>query len=225
MATTQRKPGPRSDINSREALLEVAEEVFSIHGIDGSSVRNIAQTAGLGVGAVHYHFGSKDGLVKAVLAGRAMQIVERSRELALQLERRGGAITIDELVDAIIRPYFEVIDDDPGRGLRTVKMISLMATQQDPRWIELATATGEPPISSLVVELISRALPDLDSDRARRVASLAISSVILQLANMDSPVFAHAVGPHGVDEEFKAEMKVFAAEGLRGLASRAALQP
>jgi hypothetical protein len=42
---------------------------------------------------------------------------------------------------------------------------------------------------------------------------------------MDSPVFAHAVGPHGVDEEFKAEMKVFAAEGLRGLASRAALQP
>jgi AcrR family transcriptional regulator len=225
VATTQRKPGPRSDINSREVLLEVAEEMFSIHGIGGSSVRSIAQTAGLGVGAVHYHFGSKDGLVKAVLAGRGMQIVERSRELALQLERRGGVISIDELVDAIIRPYFEIIDEDPERGVRTVKMISMMATQRDPRWTELAVATGDPPISSLVTDLISRALPDLDSDRARHVASLAISSLILQLANMDSPIFAHAVGPYGVDEEFKTEMKVFAAEGLRGLASRAAKLP
>ncbi len=72
-------PRPTSD-----RLLDAAVELFARHGFDGTSIRGIAERAGVNVAAGNYHYGSKRGLYVAVLRA---QFAEVRAELA----RRGAS--------------------------------------------------------------------------------------------------------------------------------------
>lgn len=52
---------------TRARLLEAAREVFSQHGFQGATVREICRRAEANVAAVNYHFGSKDRLLAEAL--------------------------------------------------------------------------------------------------------------------------------------------------------------
>ncbi|MCZ0975134.1 helix-turn-helix domain containing protein [Streptomyces albulus] len=54
---------------TRQRLIKAAERLFAAHGVDAVSVRAINAAAGQGPASVHYHFGSKENLVAAVLLG------------------------------------------------------------------------------------------------------------------------------------------------------------
>lgn len=58
-----RKP----DVNTKEALLSAAIEVFADKGFDAATVRDICGRAHANVAAVNYHYGGKDALYVAVL--------------------------------------------------------------------------------------------------------------------------------------------------------------
>jgi AcrR family transcriptional regulator len=51
----------------RASLLAAATELFAEHGPRSVSVKQVADAAGVNHGLVHHYFGSKDGLVTAVL--------------------------------------------------------------------------------------------------------------------------------------------------------------
>jgi AcrR family transcriptional regulator len=53
--------------HTRMRLLDAAREVFSEHGFQGATVREICRRAEANVAAVNYHFGSKDGLLAEAL--------------------------------------------------------------------------------------------------------------------------------------------------------------
>lgn len=52
---------------TRARLLDAAREVFSQHGFQGATVREICRRAEANVAAVNYHFGSKDSLLAEAL--------------------------------------------------------------------------------------------------------------------------------------------------------------
>lgn len=60
-------PQPEQDDRSRTRLLQAAVHVFDRKGYISASVREIAEAAGVTKPAVYYHFGSKEGLLVAVL--------------------------------------------------------------------------------------------------------------------------------------------------------------
>ncbi len=60
--------GPyRTGIRRREQIIAVAIDVFGAHGYVGGSLRAIAEQAGVSHAALIQHFGSKEGLLMAVL--------------------------------------------------------------------------------------------------------------------------------------------------------------
>lgn len=62
-----RTSGPET----REKLIRAAEQVFAAQGVDGAQLRDIVALAGQSnPSAVQYHFGSRAGLLDAVMAGR-----------------------------------------------------------------------------------------------------------------------------------------------------------
>ena len=58
---------PEPDDGSRSRLLQAAVHVFDRKGFVSASVREIAEAAGVTKPALYYHFGSKEGLLVAVL--------------------------------------------------------------------------------------------------------------------------------------------------------------
>jgi AcrR family transcriptional regulator len=72
---------------SARRLVLAAERLFATHGIDGVSLRQIAAEAGSGNNsAVHYHFGSKHGLIAAIFRHRLPQIISERRLLAARCD-------------------------------------------------------------------------------------------------------------------------------------------
>ncbi len=68
-------------------LVLAAERLFARHGIDGVSLRKISAEAGsANNSAVHYHFGSKRGLVAAIFQHRLPQIISERRLLAARCD-------------------------------------------------------------------------------------------------------------------------------------------
>ena len=55
---------------SRERLLDAAEELFADYGFNGVSVRQIVEAAKVNLGAIPYHFGTKENLFKQVIYRR-----------------------------------------------------------------------------------------------------------------------------------------------------------
>ncbi|MFH1914453.1 MAG: CerR family C-terminal domain-containing protein [Pseudomonadota bacterium] len=57
----------KPDVNTKDALLAAAIEVFADKGFDAATVRDICGRARANVAAVNYHFGGKDSLYVSVL--------------------------------------------------------------------------------------------------------------------------------------------------------------
>lgn len=63
--------------NTRALLLAAAADAVREGGVAGTSMRTVAERAGVRLSLVHYHFGSKAGLLGAVLDDLTARLIER----------------------------------------------------------------------------------------------------------------------------------------------------
>jgi TetR/AcrR family transcriptional regulator len=70
------QPPPEHDPHVRTRLLNAAVRVFDRKGYASASVREIAELAGVTKPALYYHFGSKEGVLLAILRQAEQQFVE-----------------------------------------------------------------------------------------------------------------------------------------------------
>lgn len=68
---------PPNGDKTRKKLIEVASRLFCERGFDGVSTRDIVSAAGTTLPTISHHFGSKDGLYRAVLDDIGAQMEER----------------------------------------------------------------------------------------------------------------------------------------------------
>jgi len=100
---------PANAPSTKEQLVTTAERLFALHGVDGVSLRQIGAAAGIGNNsAVQYHFGSKDGLVKAILLHRLPHIIQRRKLLGL----RTAGDALRAVVEAHLLPVIEQAEDE-----------------------------------------------------------------------------------------------------------------
>jgi AcrR family transcriptional regulator len=55
-------------------ILDAAEELFARDGYAATSLRRVTELAGVNLAGVNYHFGSKEGLLEAVIARRIVPV-------------------------------------------------------------------------------------------------------------------------------------------------------
>jgi AcrR family transcriptional regulator len=62
-------------------LLDTAESLFSQKGFDGTSVRDIAEAAGINTAMISYYFGSKEKLMEEIFERKSLNIKEKVANL------------------------------------------------------------------------------------------------------------------------------------------------
>ena len=112
-------PAPKRVVEedgTRERLKSAAMRLFSIHGIDGVSVRDIVAEAGARNGAsLHYYFRTKDDLIRELVVDAARRS-DRARNLRLdRLEAEDGPKSVKDILRLIVE--VETIDrSDPDQN-------------------------------------------------------------------------------------------------------------
>ena len=92
-----------TDYNEKQInIMEAAETHFADRGFEGSSVRDIADTAGVNLAMISYYFGSKEKLLEAVFSYRS-----RFFTLALENMVQNQDLEPMQKVDLLIDQYID----------------------------------------------------------------------------------------------------------------------
>ncbi|MGE4238816.1 TetR/AcrR family transcriptional regulator [Ramlibacter sp.] len=77
--------------DTRENLLRLAAQSFSTHGYAATTMRGIADLAGIEAASIYYHFGSKEDLVEAVMEHAAERFFTALNEHIATVPAGAGA--------------------------------------------------------------------------------------------------------------------------------------
>ena len=159
---------------TRARLLDAAEQLFLEQDPAGVSIRTINAAAGLNPGAVHYHFGSRQALVLALLKDRLTARLDVWRHLG-ELEEVAD-VRVRDVVALAVDPLLDLANGSE-RDRLWVRLLAA-AVRDDPA-STFARATFSPRRWEV---LLTRALPALDPGvvRARwRLAVLLLLDVVV----------------------------------------------
>ena len=140
-------------------LLDAAEELFATNGFTATSLRQITTAARANLAAVNYHFGSKEGLLRAVFERRLVPLNQERLgaldRVAAQFEGREPPLR--SLLVAFLSPALRLVDQ-PG-GQRFLRLLGRLHGEPDRSpATELFLAQFQE-IVRRFMPLLSRALP------------------------------------------------------------------
>ena len=92
--------------STRDRLIDAGERQFAEQGFEAASIRAITREAGVNVAAAHYHFGSKEALLRAVLDRYIVPLNQRRLELldAAISEAGSQPVALDALLRVFLLP-------------------------------------------------------------------------------------------------------------------------
>jgi AcrR family transcriptional regulator len=175
-------------------LLDAAERLIGARGIDGVSVRAINAEAEGNVAAAHYHYGSKEGLVRAVLA-RRMSALADERFAMLAVLDADPAPSPGEIAEVLTAPLVRLAATDDG--VTYVRFLAALDRAGEP-WRQLLEEGFRPQWERLG-PVVARAMPAVpDGVRDLRMA-IAGTTLLHLLADTDR--YAGLLAPDRYREE------------------------
>ena len=154
------------DLDVKTRLILAGEVLFAKSGINGASMREIAARAGQGNHfAVQYHFGSREGLVKAIFDYRMEQMEEVRGAMLTKAEANGRLKDARSLLDIIFLPQLQLQDADGNQSYASF-LSQYLLRSRSPVFGDFGSET--PPYLARALELLRERLDYLPSSIAQR---------------------------------------------------------
>ena len=155
---------------TRDKLVDAATRAFAEHGVENASLLDITRQAGQrNRGALHYHFGSRDGMLAAVLERHVGFLAKREGEL-LEIARQHPDSDMASVVEAVVRPAVELAESG-WRGRCCLQIVAELA-EVDPRDLSPEVSSALDRTGGFeVYAVIEKRMPPLPEDvRLERLA-------------------------------------------------------
>lgn len=100
---------------TKDKILNAAEHLFAEQGYGGTSLRHIIAQAGVNLAAIHYHFGSKENLLDALIERQAVPINKARLAMldGFEAEAGTGLVPVEKILEAFLVPAAEWAADHP----------------------------------------------------------------------------------------------------------------
>ncbi len=206
-------------IDTREALIEAAKELFTLKGFSAVSTREIANKASVNLGSITYHFGSKAQLFVATIRELMNERHERLKLCCRQVQRedrKGAAVELCRFMGTVLS---DMCHPEGHDVCRIMHREIYGATSQDPELYEalVKSVTDEfiQPIDSHLQSLLRTIRPEAKE----KEIWMLVQSVIGQLSFYVThrPFTDRLRGKSLIDEEVDDIGQYIAAFTLRGL--------
>ena len=118
---------------TRDKILRAGEKLFAADGFDRVTLRQIAREADQrNVAAVQYHFGSKAGLLSAIVDDHREEIDRRRAELLDKAETDGTDGDFGTLLSILVDPLAAKLDAPAGRAYLRIQAQGLTNAEMRP---------------------------------------------------------------------------------------------
>ena len=162
--------------DTKEQLLNVAEQLIAERGYAGTTVRAIANQANANLAAVNYHFGSKEDLFRAIFSRIARPIVVEQLTMLDELQQKESLPSVEEILTAFLKPCFEKIIQ--GGSFLTVRAQFMGRCWSEPEPLQ-NIASGEFMESRLAfLDILQQVIPDCSRRDLNWKLDLVIATLI-----------------------------------------------
>ncbi len=170
---------------TRDRLIRAALELFAQRGVNGVSANAILRAArAANRSAIRYHFGSREGLLRAVLEDIARRLQPLQAEMLAELARleRTRALTAEELINAAHLPFMQFIIAEP-QGRAAAKLLSRLTWEYGAVGQKLLVEIFVPYLAALEMRLAA-ALPHKPRGETRLHFILSAESLFHALSDI-----------------------------------------
>ncbi|ABE39224.1 CerR family C-terminal domain-containing protein [Rhodopseudomonas pseudopalustris] len=175
----------KSSEATRERLIEAGLKLFAELGMDGVRTRALAEVAGVNQSAIPYHFGSKDGVYRAVIEEIAREIADglAATGLLQMSAAEGKTMSRDRCLKnlrALIRA-FTILILSPGRSTDRTLLIVREQLRPTENFNHLFKSFIEP-IHKTVGSIVARLNDDRADSEVTIIRAHAIIGQVLSFA-------------------------------------------
>jgi AcrR family transcriptional regulator len=195
---------------TRERILDAAKVMFAERGVEGVSLRELTMRAGVNIAAVHYHFGSKEGVLAEVFARSSKPIVKWRMDLLDKVRHDAdGRPVLEDILEAFLRPALQA-----GRRQNAsfMQLRARLALERDDS-IQRILSNAFDKSSRRFLDVLSEALPDLPKDELYWRFHFLIGSMFYTMADSGriQTLTDGDCDPSDTDEALRRMIAVYAA--------------
>lgn len=165
--------------DTKQRLLDAAEQLFARHGYHCTSLRKVTNEAGVNLAAVSYHFGSKEALVEAIFERRLQPLNEErfARLAAVEATAAGEGRrpSVEEVLRAFVEPTLRFRDSAPGARY-FMHLIGRALTEPDPA-VRSIFFRLVGPLFARLFEVLCAVQPNLDRNQVFWRLNFAIGAI------------------------------------------------
>jgi len=120
-------------------ILDAAENAVAELGFAGASLRHIVLEAGVNLATVYYYFGSKRGLMEAVLKRRFGPLRQEHLALLQQFEAAAGGrpLKVERILEAMLRPPLRLAATAPAKHRAVSRLFGRLVAEPNPQTQEM----------------------------------------------------------------------------------------
>jgi AcrR family transcriptional regulator len=125
---------PANDSHRRDRILDAAEHAFGERGFDGASLRDIVLEAKVNLATVYYYFGSKHGLMEAVLKRRFGPLRQEQLDLLQEAEGKNpGRPPLEAVLRALLLPPLKLTVASASKRQAIARLVGRIVTEPNTR--------------------------------------------------------------------------------------------
>ena len=119
--------------DTKTEILNAAEQLFALRGPNATSLRQVIGCAKVNLAAIHYHFGSKESLLQAVLSRRLVPLNAGRLALLDKYERKSGkrAVPLPKVLEALVGPALRLSRDPQQGGVVFMRLLGRCVLEPD----------------------------------------------------------------------------------------------
>ena len=171
---------------TRQRILDAAESLFTRHGINGVSLREIAAGADIRISNLQYHFKTREDLYHAVFERRILAINEDRLARLGSIERESGYdyAHLEDVVRALVEPMVMRSGDVKSGGGNYATLLN-QVTNEPADYARRISREFFDPIARITIEAFAKALPDMDMKSLPWIYIFAVGAMTASISRTD----------------------------------------